>query len=80
MHSTDHYLAGVVAQVVPDRTRNREVLSLITAGLFSLLLSFLSFNQRFILNQVLRGGATLLVFSFPRKNADFAVLLEVKQA
>ena len=31
------------------------------------LFSFLSFNQWCILDQVPRGGATLLIFNFPRK-------------
>ena len=51
----------VVAQVVAHQA---------AAGswAFFSLFSFLSFNQWFVLNQVPRGGATLLVFNIARKN------------
>ena len=76
--------AVVVAQVVAHRTTNREIPgSIPTVGwaFFSciFLFSFLSRQSlNGVLNQVPRGGATLLLF--PKKNGGLAVELEAKQA
>ena len=65
-------MAIVVAQVVARRTSDREVPGSKPAAAtgswaFLSLFSFLSFDQWCALNQVPRGGATLLVFNFPRE-------------
>ena len=70
----------MVAQVVAHRTRDREVPGSIPteSWVFSrlFLFSFVSVNQWCVLNQVARGGATLLLF--PKKNGGSAVQLEAK--
>ena len=62
----------VIVQVVAHRTTDREVPELDSSwelGFF-LLFSFLALYQWCILFQVHRGGATLLVFNFPRKKME----------
>ena len=57
--TSEGFRAAVVAQVVAHRTTDREILGLIPAGSFFLFsLSY----QKCVLNQVPRGGATLLIF------------------
>ena len=58
--------AVVVAQVVAHQTTDREVPGLIPTGSWAFsLVSFSSVNEWRVLNQVPRGGATLLLF--PKK-------------
>ena len=71
--------------MVAHRTTDREVQGSIPTGSWaffllslSLLFPFSSVNQWCVLNQVPRGGATLLLF--PKKNGGLAVQLEAKQA
>ena len=72
--------------MVAYQASDPEVLGLIPAATgnwaFSLssLFSFLNFNQWYVLNQVPCGGATLLVFNFPRKMTCLAAQLEAMQA
>ena len=59
----------MVAQVKVHRTLDWVVPSLVQAGSWafvSSLLFHILYQQR-VFNQVCRGGATLLVFNFPRK-------------
>ena len=74
----------MVAQAVAHRTTDREVRGSNPAAAgswaFFSLFSFLSFILWRVLNQVPRGGATLLVLNFLRKMKCLAVQLEVKQA
>ena len=61
-------MAVVAAQAVAHWATDREIAGLNPTGgwaFFLFLFSFLSFNQRCVLNQVTHGGATLLVFDFP---------------
>ena len=64
--------AEVVAQAVAHwTTEGPRFKSRWELGFF--LFSFLSFNQWCVLNQVPHGGATLLVFNFPRKIPSHAI-------
>ena len=70
-----------LAEVVACRTTDREFPSLFPTGSWAFFfssLSFLSLYQWCVLNQVPRGGATLLIFNF--FNKFLAVQLEAKQA
>ena len=71
----------VVAQAVAHQTTDRKVASSIPAAagswaftlVYLYLFSILSFYQWCVLNQVPHGGATLLVFNFPRKIPSHAI-------
>ena len=76
----------MVAQVVAHRTMEWEDSGSIPAPAgswaFFSISNLSSLNQWCALNQVSRGGATLLVFNFPRKRIkkSLVVQLEAKQA
>ena len=74
-------MAVVVPQVVAHQTTDREVSSSIPTGswAFSLIFFLQSLNQWCVLNQVPRGGATLLIFQLSKKKME-AQLCSLRQS
>ena len=71
----------VVAQVVAHWTTDVEVLTSIPVGSWAFFTSLSYLNQWCVLNQVHRGGGTLLIFELSMKKMEgLALQLEAKQA